>query len=149
MFNNRLTTALFLAGLGQIVLVGASVAIPRILHWREELARLRPLTRQVFTTYAVYIAGTNLSFGLLSALSPASLLAPSVLAVAVDGFITVYWGARVVVQFAYYDRRGGPAGPAARFAEAVLVALFVFLTLVYATAAVTALRALTALPRGA
>jgi len=125
------------------------VVIPRILHWREEMARLRPLTRQVFTTYAVYIAGTNLSFGLLSSLSPASLLAPSVLAVAVDAFIAVYWGARVIVQFAYYDRRGGPTGPAARFAEAVLVAFFVCLTLVYATSAVTALTALRALPRGA
>jgi len=125
------------------------VVIPRILHWREEMARLRPLTRQVFTTYAVYIAGTNLSFGLLSALSPASLLAPSVLAVAVDAFIAVYWGARIIVQFAYYDRRGGPTGPAARLAEAVLVAFFVCLTLVYATAAVAALTALRALPRGA
>jgi len=55
-----------LAGLGQLALVLASLAIPSVLNWREDTAKLRPLTRQVFWTYALYIWSINLAFGLLS-----------------------------------------------------------------------------------
>jgi hypothetical protein len=54
--------------------------IPRLLHWREEVSKLRPLTRNVVTTYAYYILGTNLAFGLLSTLKPEWLLDGSGLA---------------------------------------------------------------------
>ena len=59
------------AGVGQLILCSASLAIPRVLRWPEDLARLRPLTRQVFWTYAGYIWATNLSFGLISTLARA------------------------------------------------------------------------------
>src|SRR5271165_4968232 len=95
---------IFLAGVGQIVLAAGSLAIPRVLDWRADTARLRPLTRQVFWTYAAYIWTTNLSFGLLSALAPRALLDGSPLAAAVTGFIALYWSARLVVQFTYFDR---------------------------------------------
>jgi len=53
------TNLIVAAGLGQLAIVLASIAIPRALHWREDLAALRPLTRQVFWTYAGYISTTN------------------------------------------------------------------------------------------
>ena len=63
MFKTELRTAVFLAGLTQIAIAASSLAIPRLLHWREETAGLVPLTRQVFWTYAGYIFATNLAFG--------------------------------------------------------------------------------------
>ena len=131
MSSRVLHTVLVLAGLGQIGLAAVSPLIPRLLHWREEVAKLRPLTRQVFTVYAFYILGTNLAFGLLSALRPEWLLEGSGLARAVASFMAVYWGARVVIQFTYYDRRDAPPGIAFRLGEGLLVTLFLFLTLVY------------------
>ena len=128
-------TLVVLAGLGQLALAAASLAIPRVLGWREETARLRPLTRQVFWTYAAYIWATNLSFGLLSALAPAWLLDGSPLGAAVAAFIALYWGARAVIQFVYFDRGGLPGGLAFRLAEALLVALFCCLALVYGAVA--------------
>lgn len=119
------------AGLGQIALVAASLSIPRLLHWREQAALLRPLTRQVFTTYAYYIVGTNLSFALISLLKPGWLLEGTGLAACVTGFMALYWGARIAVQFLYYDRRDAPAGTFFRIAEAALVLLFLFLTVTY------------------
>lgn len=47
---------------------------------------LRPLVRQLFWTYAAYVWLTNLSFGLLSALAPAWLLAGPGLRAAVAAF---------------------------------------------------------------
>jgi hypothetical protein len=126
-------TLVVLAGIGQLALVGASALIPRLLGWREELAKLRPLTRAVVTTYAGYIAGTNLAFGLLSTVRPAWLLDGSGLARSVATFIATYWGARLVLQFAYYDRNGVPEGIGFRVAEGALVSFFLFLTFVYAS----------------
>ena len=135
-----LRTLIFLAGLGQIVLALASLAIPRVLRWAEETAKLRPLLRQMFWTYGAYIWCTNLAFGLVSALAPDWLLDRSPLAAAVTGFIALYWGARVVIQFAYFDRSDAPPGAHVRLAEAGLVALFVYLTFVYALASAANLR---------
>ena len=123
------------AGIGQLGLVAASLAIPCALRWTEDLARLRPLTRQVFWVYAAYIWCTNLAFGLISALAPRWLLDRSPLAGAVSTYIAIYWGARLVVQFTYFDRADAPKGPLFLVAEAALVVLLLLLTLVYGAVA--------------
>jgi len=135
-FEDVLRWAVFAAGLAQILLCMASLAIPRILHWREDLAQLRALTRHVFWTYAAYILGPNGAFGLVSSLAPQGLLDGTGLARAVAGFIAVYWGARLAVQFFYFDRRSGPQGSPFKLAEAVLVTLFIGLAAVYTAAAI-------------
>src|SRR4051812_26059554 len=104
MSHELLKTAVFLAGAGQLMLAIASPAIPGVLGWKTELLKLRPLTRQVFWTYAGYIWCTNVAFGLVSTLLPAALLDGSPLAVCVTGFIMLYWWARCLVQWCYFDR---------------------------------------------
>lgn len=123
------------AGLSQILLSLASLAIPGVLGWREQTQVLRPLTRQVFWTYAGYIWASNLSFGLLSVFLPGALTAPSPLAAAVNGFIALWWTARLVIQFTYFDRTDAPSGFQYQLAEAALVLLFVGLMLIYGYAA--------------
>ena len=130
---HHLPRLIFSAGLAQLVLVVASLAIPRVLRWNEDTAKLRPLTRQVFWTYAAYIWCTNLAFGLLS-LRPDWLLEGSLLAVCVNGFIALYWIGRLLIQFLYFDRTDAPSGIHVRIAEVLLVALFVFLSAVYGAA---------------
>jgi hypothetical protein len=123
------------AGIGQLILAVGSLSIPRVLDWRRDLARLRPLTRQVFWVYAGYILATNVCFALLSIFMPAALLDSSPLAAAVCGFIAAYWLARLVIQFACFDRSAAPPGVVFRLLEAALVGLFIYLTLVYGMAA--------------
>jgi hypothetical protein len=128
-----LSTLVLVAGVGQLVLIAASLAIPRVLRWQEDTAKLRPLTRQVFWTYAVYIWCTNLAFGLVS-LRPDWLLDGSPLAGCATGFMTAYWVGRVLIQFFYFDRSDAPPGWHVRLAEVGLVGLFVYLSLVYCAA---------------
>jgi hypothetical protein len=128
---------LILAGLGQLVLAAGSLALPRILRWSDDTAKLRPLTRQVFWTYAAYIWVTNICFGVVSTFAPEWLLDRSPLARVLTGYITVYWGARVLVQFFYFDRSATPPGAFHKLAEVALVGLFVFLTAVYGYAAIS------------
>lgn len=132
-----LQTLIFLAGAGQLCLVAASLMIPHVLRWKEDTANLRPLTRQVFWTYAAYIWGTNLFFGIVSVAMPGELIAGGQVASALCTFMAVYWGARIVIQFAYFDRSETPAGIHFVVAECLLVALFVALTAVYSYAAWT------------
>ena len=128
---------LILAGLGNFGLAIASFAVPYVLKWSKDIANMRPLTGQIFQTYAIYIWATNLSFGLLSFFHPEWLLDGSPLARAVTGYITLYWGARVFIQFFYYDRKARPAGVQWLLAEWSLVCLFIFLTVVYGHIALT------------
>jgi hypothetical protein len=130
------------AGVGQLILIAASLAIPRVLRWPEDVAKLRPLTRQVFWTYAGYIWTTNLAFGLLSTFAPGWLLDGTPLARAVCGFIAAYWGARVAIQFTYFDRTDAPRGRLVTIGEVLLVGLFIYLTFVYGGLAVRAFRGL-------
>jgi len=132
---------LIAAGLGQLALAAASLAIPFVLGWREETARLGPLTRQVFWTYAGYIWSFHVCFGLLSLLAPEWLLDRTPLAAAVCGFIAAYWGVRLVLQLTWIDRRAAPRGPLFVAAEVALVSLFVGLTAIYGAAFMSHLRA--------
>ena len=133
----RLEAIVRLAGVGQLLLVAASPAIPIVLGWRAELARCRPLTREVFWTWATYVWLTHLAFGLLSTLGAGLLVERTMLARLVCGFIGTWWGARLVIQFTYFDRTAAPPGRIYRVAEATLVLLFVVLTAVYWTVALT------------
>jgi hypothetical protein len=119
------------AGLGQLVLALASLAIPAVLGWKAELAKVRPLTREVFWTYAGYIWATNVAFGLVSMLLPAALLDGSPLAGSVTAFIAFYWGARCPIQWFCFDRSDVPSGWHVAIAEVALNILFVSLTGIY------------------
>ncbi|HEX2061969.1 MAG TPA: hypothetical protein VHK90_14605 [Thermoanaerobaculia bacterium] len=133
-------TAIILAGLSQIAIAATSLLIPRLLGWQEETARLKPLTRQVFWTYATYTFATNLAFGLLSTFAPDLLLDGSRLAAIVSAFICLYWAARVTLQFTYYDRTVAAARGMFRYAEVVYVSGFAYLVVVYGLAAAHNLR---------
>jgi ABC-type antimicrobial peptide transport system permease subunit len=130
----HIQTWLYLAGVAQVALVIGSLAIPKILHWTAELQKVQPLVRQLFWTYAAYILVINLCFGLLSAFAYRDLSDGSVLALAVTGFIAVYWISRLGIQFFYFDRSSFPKGSLTMLGEILLVALFVFLSTVYGAA---------------
>ena len=127
-------TFIYFAGLAQIALVLGSLAIPRILNWKMELEKVQTLIKQIFWTYAAYILVINLSFGLLSVFAYKNLTDGSLLASALNGFISIYWISRILIQFFYFDRESFPTGLANRLAEAILIALFLFLSIVYSTA---------------
>ena len=86
-----LKLGILLAGVGQLVIVIGSLAIPVVLNWKVDVAKLRPLTRQVFWIYAGYIWTTNLCFGLISVIGPNLLVDGTPLSAAVTGFIALYW----------------------------------------------------------
>jgi hypothetical protein len=134
MNKNVLEFLIYWSGIGHIVLSLASLAIPKFLKWKEELAPLQKLLRQMFWTYAGYILVINFCFGLVSVFGAIELLNTSFLAKCVTFFIAIYWFARVLIQFLYFDKTNAPKGWFFTLGEIGLVGLFVIFTIVYALA---------------
>jgi hypothetical protein len=134
MTMSNLKTLLLLSGLAHFLLVVGSVAIPRLLDWSKALASVPTLIRQMFWTYAGYILAINLCFGLVSVLGPEELINGSFLAKSVTLFIALYWLARVVIQFTYFDKTDLPKGLIYTWGEVALVLLFIAFTVVYSLA---------------
>lgn len=124
------------SGLLQLGVALGSMAVPRLLHWNAELARLSPLIRQLFWTYAVYIFGTNLFFAGLSITMASSLAGGSRLSMALCSFVACYWAGRLVIQFFYFDKKALPKSGIYRYGEWLLVAGFAFFTVVYGGTAI-------------
>lgn len=122
------------AGIGHFAVAAASARAPVVLNWKRELAQLRPLNRQIFTTYAGYILTINLLFGVLSVAAPGLILDGTPLAAIVCGFIFAYWFARVVLQFVYYDASDKPEGLQFVIAEWAFVAMFLYFNVAFAWA---------------
>ena len=120
-----------LAGLGQLILVAVSIAIPKCLNWKDGLAGLQPLLRQMFWTYAIYITVMHTFFGIVSVFATEELLAGGFIATSLCVLMFVWWFARILIQFFYFDIEGLPVTLFNKMAEIGLVMLFAFLTVVY------------------
>jgi hypothetical protein len=131
MDSSLLKTLIFWGGIGHIALSMGSVVIPKVLNWNRELAKLPLLLKQMFWTYAAYILVINFCFGLVSLLGTDELLNHSFLAQSITLFISVYWLARIIIQFVYFDKTDAPKGFIFTLSEIGLVGLFIGFTAVY------------------
>ena len=132
--ENILPTLLLASGIGHFGLCLGSLMVPGALQWKTHLSGLKPLLRQLFWTYAVYILIINFSFGLISVLGAGELLNQSFLAKSITLFIGLYWVARVFIQFFYFDKSGAPKGAIYTAGEIALVTLFVSFSIIYMAA---------------
>lgn len=92
-----------IAGASQIVLALAHLSFGRRFDWRNELARLSLLNRQIFQVHCFFICLVLVLMGLLGLCAPAALLERSRLGLLVAAGLTVFWGARLWMQWFVYD----------------------------------------------
>lgn len=94
-----------LAG-GALVLLGlAHAVLPRVLAWRPEFARLRPLTRRVLYTHTFFIGVMCVLLGLAPLVLTADLMAPGRMSTAVLAAECAVWVLRWCAQFVAFPRR--------------------------------------------
>jgi hypothetical protein len=84
-------------------LVVLNLFVPRRFRWREELARVSLLNRQIFQVHAFFLVLTLALFSALLLTSADALLQPTRLARAMLAGLTLFWGARMLVQWCYYS----------------------------------------------
>ncbi len=93
-----------IAGVLLLLLAAAHPFFPKQLGWKEDLAKLTLLNRQIFLVHAGFIVLILVLFGVLALFFAADLVAPSRLAAAVLAGLTLFWSLRLVTQQLIYDR---------------------------------------------
>jgi hypothetical protein len=125
----------FAAALQLLVLIAAA-STPRVLDWRTNLAALHPFLRKLFWVYGAFIVVVIIAFATLTLLHAEAMAAQEPVARSLCVFIAIFWGARLVVQFAIFDPRPFLTNWFYRFGYHALTVAFAFLILVYGKAAI-------------
>ena len=127
-------TLIFLAGAAQLCVLIASALVPLRLKWKTELAVLSRLHRQMYWVYGAYVVLAIVAFGLISLFNSSELASGSGLARSVCGYITVFWGIRLSLQFVL-DVKAHLSTWWLRLGYYFLTILFLSFTLLYGFAA--------------
>lgn len=98
-----LELALRAAGVSMVALALFHLALWRMLDWGRETTALSPLSARVFAVHTFFVAFILFLLGLLSALAPDLLLAPSALARWLLVGVVALWIARFVAQPLVFD----------------------------------------------
>lgn len=126
-------TWVILAGLAHFGLVAVGSQVPRVFRFRETLTRLAPAPRRLIWSWGAFIVLANLGFGVLSLAYAAEIAQGRGLAGGFALFISVYWAARLVVQYGAFNTSDWPQD-GGRLAKHGLGLLFLVLALVYLAA---------------
>jgi len=102
MNTETLTTILRLAGGLHFGILIASALVPQVLDWRNELKPLSVVTRQLIWVHGGFIVLTIIGLGTIAVLAAPDLAMGTPLARLVCGFIALFWGARLLLQFVLF-----------------------------------------------
>ena len=91
-------TLIYFAGIGQLSVLIASALVPIRLDWKQELGSLKTLHRQMYWVYGGYVVIAIISNGLISIFNAKELASGSGLARGFCGYVTVFWGIRLILQ---------------------------------------------------
>jgi hypothetical protein len=104
MTPDLLELALRLAAAGQLAIAVVGLMIPRWLDWREPIARMPLLVREVFFVHTWFIALTCVIFGVLTwRFAPEFAAGPSDLGRWFCLSVAVFWGLRSIFQWTVYS----------------------------------------------
>ena len=132
---NNLPPLHILAGIGHFGILAASVQVPAILDWKNELARVRPFVRRLFWVYGVFIVFTIAGFGALSLANVDALAAGAPMSRHVALCIALFWAMRLAVQCFVFDARPYLTSGWRTLGYHTLTAAFLYFTAVYGWAA--------------
>jgi hypothetical protein len=116
------------------ILIG-SACVPRVLDWRQELAKLDPLSRQLVWVHGAFIVLVIMGFGVISVALPTDLAGGSVLARGMCLLIGLFWAARLAVQFFVFDAKPYLRGAFLKAGYNGLTVVFMYHAVVYLAAA--------------
>jgi hypothetical protein len=124
-----------LAAAVQLLILIASASTPRVLDWRKNLAVLHPFLRKLFWVYGVFVVIVIIAFAVLTFRHADAMAAREPVARSLCLFIAIFWGARLLVQFAIFDARPFLTNWFYKTGFHALTIIFAFLTFVYGKAA--------------
>jgi hypothetical protein len=127
-----LEIGLLIGGYSLSLLCIGSFWIPKALGWREKLAGLTPLMRELWWTYSIYVWGSHVLFAVLTLCFGDWLMGGTGSAMTMNTFMLLWWSVRLWLQFFGFDF--GEINPTCfnRIAKHLLTLLFGGLVTLYA-----------------
>ena len=121
-----------MAGGGALVALSiASFWIPKALGWREKLAGLTPLMRELWWTYSIYVWSSHVFFAVLALGFSDWLMSRTAPAIAMSTFMLLWWSVRLWLQFFGFDLREIEGSLTHRVAKHLLTLLFTGLVILF------------------
>jgi hypothetical protein len=130
----NLSLNLKLAGVLQFGLAAAHLYFPKRFAWREELAKVSLLTRQIFYVHCFFICLVLVMMGLLSLFWTEELTQRGTLARLVLAGMAGFWGLRLVIQLLVYDAKLWKGNRFNTTMHILFTTLWSYYVCVYATA---------------
>lgn len=127
-----LEIGLIIGGCSLAILSVASFWIPKILCWREKLAGLTPLMRELFLTYSIYVWSSHVFFAVITLGFGDWLMGGSGSAMAMNIFMLFWWAARLYLQFFGFDLAEIKPSKFNSLAKHLLTLLFTGLVILFA-----------------
>ena len=104
MNTSTLTTCLFFAAAGQLFIAILGPMIPRLLNWKEPIAAMPLLVREVFWVHTFFISLTCAIFGVITWRFAADIASPAHELIRwFAAGIGLFWGIRCVMQWTVYS----------------------------------------------
>jgi hypothetical protein len=126
-----LELGLWLGGGSLVALSIASFWIPKALGWREKLAGLTPLMRELWWTYSIYVWSSHVFFAVLALGFGDWLMSRTGAATAMSAFMLLWWSVRLWLQFFGFDLREVEGSAVNRVAKHLLTLLFIGLVALF------------------
>jgi alginate O-acetyltransferase complex protein AlgI len=101
--TDPLLPCIWAAGVLQLLIASVNLVAPKKLAYRENLAKLSPIVREVFIVQNVFIVLTLVGFAALCLWFAPELTGQSLLGRSLSGFLAVFWGLRLLFQLFFYN----------------------------------------------
>jgi hypothetical protein len=137
MIMKDLSNWLIGGGILHLSILIASALVPQVLEWRTQLRKLPPLLRQLVWVHGGFVVLTIVGLGMLSLLNAKELASGTILARSVCGFISLFWGARLVLQWFCFTPGEYLRRLPLQLGYHLLTVVFASLTAIYACAALS------------
>ncbi len=131
----NLELLIFAGGILHFGILLASAMVPKVLDWKGSLEKLDGLFRQLVWVHGAFIVLVIIGFGLLSVVLAGDLAGGTPLARGMCLFISLFWAARLVVQFFVFDAKPYLKTTLLKAGYHGLTVVFIYITVVYALAA--------------
>lgn len=126
-----LNNLILFAGIVQLLILVTASLVPSVTHWNRNLKGSDPFFNSLVWTYGFFIFLIVTSIALFSLFKTELLTDGSTMARYVCGFISVFWGARLFIQFFIFKTPEFLRTSAMKAGYNLLTLAFAYLTITY------------------
>lgn len=121
-----------------LALSALHLVFPRRFQWKQDLAKLQDINRQIFLVHCFFICLVLVLMGLLCAFYGEVFLGGGELRKIVAAGCALFWGFRLLVQHFVYDSSLWKGKPLETFVHVVFTVLWTYFTCLFLWVMVTA-----------